>query len=201
MICSFCKEEIMGGAIKCKHCGSMIDSTRLSKNSESAQLKASNKRSRKIEFIGVGVFIAIMVMTLTATSFNFFENEADIQDKFGMTIRDMKSLGTALEVYTLDNDIVPQVEKLEDLNAPFFVPFYIKEVPLKDAWGNNYLFVHGLIGTSSQDTYSIASSGSDGRFEGFNQTGIYTDLNYKDIIFSNGKFIYSPETYQAWRKK
>jgi hypothetical protein len=107
------------------------------------------------------------------------------------TMRDMKSIGVALESYMTDMFLVPQVENFSELKD-ILTPFYIKTLPLKDAWGNEFYYAHGI--GSQQDIYSVGSAGSDGSFEGFDQTGIYTDLEGKDIIYSNGNFVYLPKT-------
>lgn len=43
------------------------------------------------------------------------------------------------------------------------------------------------------NTYRIASAGSDGRFSGFGQKGEYSDLAAKDIIFADGAPVFTPQ--------
>lgn len=73
-------------------------------------------------------------------------------------------------------------------------PFYIKKLPVKDPWGNDYLYVYG---GKHGDEYSIGSAGRDGVFKGWHQSGTFPmdqieNFN-NDIIFSNGKFTFCPK--------
>lgn len=110
--------------------------------------------------------------------------------KFNATMADMKSFAMAIESYITDYYEAPQVETLAELKEKL-EPFYIKTLPMKDGWGNEFIYKHGT--DDAKDTYFIGSGGSDGKFEGFEQTGTYTDRKGKDIIFTNGEFVYSPE--------
>ena len=125
-------------------------------------------------------------------------NGVILKGKFKATMGDMKSLGSAIESYITDWAFAPQVESIEELNASWFVPFYIKVLPTEDAWGNSFLYKHGIPVEGSGDDYkgdiyAIASAGSDGRFEGFDQEGEYVDWENEDIIYSNGIFTYIPK--------
>lgn len=110
--------------------------------------------------------------------------------KIKATIGDMKTIGTALESYITDYYKAPEVESFAELKK-ILEPFYIKTLPLTDAWGNPFHYYHGT--GESQDAYAVGSGGSDGKFEGFEQKGTYTDTKGKDIIFSNGEFTFAPE--------
>lgn len=111
--------------------------------------------------------------------------------KIKATMSDMKSLGTAIESYITDNEFAPQVDSIAELEL-HLSPFHTKVVPKKDAWGNNFHYEHGNVGTDKQDLYWIGSGGSDGKFEGSQQKGKYYAEKGKDIIFSNGYFPYAP---------
>ncbi|MGB9006752.1 MAG: hypothetical protein WCB96_13595 [Candidatus Aminicenantales bacterium] len=58
-----------------------------------------------------------------------------------------------------------------------------------DAWGNKLLVQID----PKNNTYRIASAGSDGRFLGFDQKGGYSDLAGKDIIFADGVPVFVPK--------
>lgn len=112
------------------------------------------------------------------------------------TMGDLKSIGIAIESYMTDNYEAPTGNTIIDIQ-PKLVPFYIKMLPLKDAWGNDFLYKHGT--GKNKDIYFIASPGKDGIFNGWDQTGFYTisspnDYN-NDIIYSNGVFVYGPEIH------
>ncbi len=126
---------------------------------------------------------------------NFLENFKSAVDLSGTrakmvaTLKDIKNIGGAIESYLTDNYEVPQVENFSELEG-VLVPSYIRKLPLKDAWGNEFYYYHGVGDLNKK--YSIASAGSDGIFEGFDQNGGYTDLDGKDIIYSDGNFVYLP---------
>ncbi|MCX6564963.1 MAG: type II secretion system protein GspG [Candidatus Aminicenantes bacterium] len=100
----------------------------------------------------------------------------------------LKTVGIALEAYLIQNGNSPSAKSFADLQAAL-VPFYVKELPLKDNWGNELLYKK-----TGSDGYLIASSGKDGLFQGWQQKGEYPRDQYdQDIIFANGIFIYGPE--------
>ncbi len=110
--------------------------------------------------------------------------------KIKATMGDMKSIGTAIQDYMTDNYCVPQVETLAEMEK-ILSPFYIRKLPLKDGWGNDFIYSHGT--GETMENFAIGSGGSDGKFEGFEQSGQYTDSKGKDIIYENGEFKYFPE--------
>jgi hypothetical protein len=58
-----------------------------------------------------------------------------------------------------------------------------------DAWGNKCVVQI----EPKNDTYRIATAGSDGRFTGFDQKGEYSDLAGKDSIFAEGAPVFVPK--------
>ncbi|MCP4218713.1 MAG: hypothetical protein GY765_29040, partial [bacterium] len=95
----------------------------------------------------------------------------------------------------------PGEKTLDDLlkmdvgNGLSFADFYMdevkeNEVPLKDAWGN--VFIYKYKGAE----FWLASPGSDGEFKGFKQKGFYLFqpkvTDGMDIIFSNAGFTLFP---------
>jgi len=118
---------------------------------------------------------------------------ATTKGKEKTTMGDMKAIGVAIESYMTDYYYAPVAATINDLK-PMLEPFYIKVLPLKDAWGNDFLYIHGEGDT--KDIYSIASPGKDGVFNGWEQRGYYdttdTTTFSDDIIFSNGTFVFGP---------
>lgn len=110
-----------------------------------------------------------------------------------VTMGDMKSIGTAIEAYILDNGYPPQVNTTAELKK-LLEPFYVKKLPLKDGWGNEFHYSHGT--AEKKGEYYLGSAGKDGVFEGFDQSGFYDVTGpadfVRDIIFSNGMFVYGP---------
>ena len=58
-----------------------------------------------------------------------------------------------------------------------------------DAWGNPF---HYKIDTKD-NTFWLASGGSDGQFQGFDQEGTFTELVGEDIISYDNDFVFQPE--------
>jgi type II secretory pathway pseudopilin PulG len=131
-----------------------------------------------------GVVAAIAVPNLlTATQ----------KGKQKATMGDLKSISLAIDSYITDNLEAPQGNTLAEIRDKL-QPFYIRELPLKDAWGNDFLYTHGT--GDKKDEYAVASPGKDGVFNGWEQTGSYTVTQTEqfgyDIIISNGIFTFGP---------
>jgi len=62
-----------------------------------------------------------------------------------------------------------------------------------NSWGNEFYYKL----SENNKTYFIGSAGKDAIFNGFDQKGRYFVLSMidfnKDIIYSNGQFVYSPD--------
>jgi type II secretion system protein G len=106
------------------------------------------------------------------------------------TMGDMKSVGIALEIYATDNSMVPNATLVQLNSAPYFIPFYIKNLPQIDAWGTLWDYAHG-----TTDQYSVTSWGRDKSIASV-ATTMYkvnrlADFN-NNIIFSNGQFTLGP---------
>jgi len=110
------------------------------------------------------------------------------------TMGDMKAAADAIESYLTDNYNAPKAKTFAELN-PILAPFYIKVLPLKDAWGNDFHYYHGT-GDKKAD-YAIGSGGRDGVFNGWKQSGFYwvttVHNSDNDIIFANKQFVYGPK--------
>jgi type II secretory pathway pseudopilin PulG len=110
------------------------------------------------------------------------------------TMGDMKSAAMAIESYITDYYKAPEAKNFAELNS-ILSPFYIKVLPLKDAWGNDFHYYHGT--GDKKDEYAIGSGGKDGVFNGWDQSGFYWVTTVRgfdnDIIFANGQFIYGPK--------
>jgi type II secretion system protein G len=128
------------------------------------------------------------------------------------TMADMRSIATAWEARATDMNkynaagalsslSVADVEVSDELAAAL-TPTYIKSLPQKDGWSNNYEFLtEDAIGaTTPANVYVIQSPGKDGAFlassPGEAEGGATTDFN-ADIIYSNGSFVQYPEGIQA----
>ncbi|UCH97356.1 MAG: type II secretion system protein GspG [Candidatus Aminicenantes bacterium] len=110
------------------------------------------------------------------------------------TMVDMKTISNAIESYITDNDKAPEGKTLAEIKDQL-QPFYIKVLPLEDAWGNEFHYYHGT--GDKKAVYAIGSGGRDGIFNGWDQTGFYvlTEIKHfgNDIIIANGRFTYGPK--------
>ena len=112
---------------------------------------------------------------------------ASVQDpllveQYIKTLNSIRYAVTAIQVYELDDMKLPG--KLVDL-----VPEFIAEEQLMDAWGNPF---HYKIDTRN-NTFWLASGGSDGRFQGFDQKGTFFDLDGQDIISYDNDLVFQPD--------
>ncbi len=116
---------------------------------------------------------------------------AGLSSKVKITMAILLSTGRGIQSFINDYDYAPDVKKINELNYyKNFVPLYMKQLSTKDAWGNDLYY------RAEGDNFWVASAGSDGKFEGFDQQGQYTDLAGKDIILSGSAFIYGPKIVQ-----
>jgi len=109
------------------------------------------------------------------------------------TMADMRSIGTAVESYAVDNNFYPKNLS----NAPAATisshvsPIYIKTVPTTDGWNN----VWDMDSTANGTQYTITSAAKDGA-QGTQTGGQTTDFNC-DIMFANGQFFQWPQGTQT----
>jgi type II secretion system protein G len=128
------------------------------------------------------------------------------------TMADMRSIATAWEARATDMNKYNAAGALSSLSvadtnvsatlSEALTPTYIKSLPQKDGWSNNYQFLteDAMGATTPANVYVIQSPGKDGAFTASNPGsaagGATTDFN-ADIIYSNGSFVQYPEGIQA----
>ncbi|UCH95266.1 MAG: nuclear transport factor 2 family protein [Candidatus Aminicenantes bacterium] len=113
------------------------------------------------------------------------------EGKLKATMSDMHTVGRALKHYIEDYHRAPQTNSIKELSK-ILQPFYIKTLPLADAWKNEILY---KVDPKNPKNYWIGSSGSDGKFEGFDQKGTWNfeeGEKGQDIVLANGDFTYMP---------
>ncbi|HEX2123100.1 MAG TPA: DUF2059 domain-containing protein [Thermoanaerobaculia bacterium] len=111
-----------------------------------------------------------------------------------LTMADMRSLAVSLEARATDVNEYPETMSMTALQ-PLISPVYIRNVPMRDAWGNEFKY----IGSPDKAHYRIVSAGADGVFEPHSlriewtpAEPIETDRPEDDIIFSDGAFVQAP---------
>ncbi len=110
------------------------------------------------------------------------------------TMADLRSIGTALEAYSVDFNFYPRggITSISALKS-YLEPTYIKKLPERDGW--NREFVVNI--PTSGDEYTLTSYAKDGASGPVNATGGPTTDFDADIIFANGQFFQWPEGQQV----
>jgi general secretion pathway protein G len=102
------------------------------------------------------------------------------------TMGDMRQLGSAVEMYAVDNNTYPRVANYANLET-LIVPSYVKTVSGVDGWNHPWVFTSD---TANGTEYTLTSLGKDGK------PGVVTGGETAgfdcDIIFSNGQFFQWP---------
>jgi hypothetical protein len=103
-------------------------------------------------------------------------------------------MATASEAYAVDNNKYPLAVTLDQLSA-LVSPTYIRELPRKDAWGNEYVYLV----TPDLQHYRFVSAGADGRFEPESLNIVLGDALAaqkrentnadEDIVYQDGEFV------------
>jgi hypothetical protein len=118
--------------------------------------------------------------------------EVKVDSKIAIVLGDLKSIGIALEEYKMDLAEVPKVESILELKeVKKFVHLYIKQLPLKDPWGNYYVYKYDK---KNPKKYWIASAGKDGKFEGFKKKKKSAQKN-DDIILTGDAVSLGPAVF------
>jgi len=105
----------------------------------------------------------------------------------------LRTLATALEAYATDTNEYPNTSLggLKEL----LEPTYVKEMPMKDSWGNEFAYV----ASPDHNYYRFVSAGADGIFEWDSRRIVLEEreIRYRenlkdDIIFADGAFVQAP---------
>ena len=145
----------------------------------------------------IGIIVAIAIPNLL---------NAIQRAKQKRTMGDMRSLGTAVEAYSIDYNAYPPsaaasipilygtvtypTQTVGGVQA-YISPTYIRVMPLKDGWNS---FFYYNVGSNFQD-YAIVSAAKDGVLSTPAASGPTTNFNI-DIVFSDGQFTVYPEGVQ-----
>ena len=108
------------------------------------------------------------------------------------TMADMRSIGTALESYSVDFNFYPKVSG-SNITAlqTYLEPTYIKRLPINDGWNQAFVVLEDGAGTS----YTIYSQAKGGA--GTPGTAGATTSFEQAIVFTDGQFVQWPEGMQT----
>lgn len=114
------------------------------------------------------------------------------------TMADLRSVGTAIEEYQIDNSFYPVETAETDLPTSAIValvsPVYIRRLPADDGWNFSLRFQSSFV------TYTVGSLGKDGAAGGslaLSGSGGAMNSFDCDILFVDGSFIQWPEGVQT----
>jgi hypothetical protein len=134
------------------------------------------------------------------------------KEKQKSSMREIVMITTALADYITDFGVTPKQDGTYDENGEFckaLAPFYIRNLPIYDGWGNNYRVYcgeacngkYGISGCGSDD-FVVVSYGRDGikddwEFDPNNlKAGLYAaesiDNIDKDLVMWNGSWVHAP---------
>ena len=155
-------------------------------------MRKSQKGFTLIELLIVVAIIGIIAAIAIPNLLNAID-----RGKQKRSMADMRSLGTAVESYSVDVNFYPistsmaTIQSIGALNMGL-EPIYIKLAPTKDGWGGLYMYGSDTTGAGSD--YTISCYGKDKKQSA--STGATSDFDC-DIIFQNGTFTAFPEGVQT----
>jgi type II secretion system protein G len=142
-------------------------------------MKRDSKGFTLIELLIVVAIIGIIAAIAIPNLLNAID-----RGKQKRTMADMRSIGTAVESYAVDNNIYPNTTSTTTLQTIVQAGAYMKNMPTADGWNNT--FVVDCVPTE----YTIFSTGKDG--SGTTCTAGQTTTFADQICFIGGQFLRYP---------
>jgi len=148
------------------------------------------KRAKGFTLIELLIVVAIIGI-IAAIAIPNLLNAID-RGKQKRTMADLRSVGTAIEEYSIDNNFYPVASDVSELET-HVTPSYMRKLPERDGWGGDF-YVRSVAGE-----YTLASCGKGETNcttldvqTGGGKTSLFSD----DIVFSGGSFVQWPEGKQ-----
>jgi type II secretion system protein G len=146
-------------------------------------MRRNDKGFTLIELLIVVAIIGIIAAIAIPNLLNAID-----RGKQKRTMADLRSLGTAVESYSIDNSYYPVAGTFALLEAEV-EPIYIRTAPEDDGWG------HAFTVSSDTGEYTLCSGGKDGG-NCTGDAGGAVQLFSDSITFANGQFVQWPEGSQ-----
>ena len=137
-------------------------------------LKRDSKGFTLIELLIVVAIIGIIAAIAIPNRLNAID-----RGKQKRTMADMRSIGTAIESYAVDNNVYP-IATTSAVLSTLVSPVYIKTMPQMDGWAHTFQV------TAATTDYTVYSQGKDGT--GTTCTAATTTTFNDEICFVNGQF-------------
>jgi type II secretion system protein G len=152
-------------------------------------MKRNAKGFTLIELLIVVAIIGIIAAIAIPNLLNAID-----RGKQKRTMADLRSMGTAIEEYSIDNNFYPVATTVALLELEVS-PSYMRKLPQRDGWGMD------ISVASSKSDYTLGSCGKGSSTCGTGSlvligTGGKTTSFASSIIFSNGSFVQWPEGKQ-----
>ena len=147
-----------------------------------------NRNSKGFTLIELLIVVAIIGI-IAAIAIPNLLNAID-RGKQKRTMADLRSIGTAVESYNIDNNFYPTAASVAAL-AGVLEPVYIKNMPEEDGWGNTMVYT-----PSSGTGYTVGSGGKNGGALTIVGSGGATQDFDDAIVFIDGQFVQWPEGMQ-----
>ncbi len=183
MYCKHCGAETPDDSRFCARCGKGADQPA---GSETPAAKSSNTPIILIVLAVVVVGGLVCAGIIASIAIPNLLNAID-RGKQKRSMADVRSIGTAVEEFSIDNDRYPTAANFEELE-PQIEGKYLRQVPNLDGWGNPFLL------ESEERSYTLISTGKNGVVDGCEEGK--TMRFDADICFRNGKFTQWPEGQQ-----
>ena len=143
-------------------------------------LKRDSKGFTLIELLIVVAIIGIIAAIAIPNLLNAID-----RGKQKRTMADMRSLGTAVESYAVDNNVYPQATSAAALKTIVEAGAYIKNMPTQDGWSHDFQVA------AVTTEYTLYSKGKNNTGAATCATG--TTASFSDsICFINGQFLRYP---------
>jgi len=146
-------------------------------------MKKNAKGFTLIELLIVVAIIGIIAAIAIPNLLNAID-----RGKQKRTMADLRSIGTAVETYAVDQNVYPVAATIAAMQA-LIEPTYIRSAPATDGWSN------GMGVASVTTTYTVCSGGKDGGVCTGDAAGA-TNLFSDSITFVDGQFVQWPEGVQ-----
>jgi len=144
--------------------------------------KRDSKGFTLIELLIVVAIIGIIAAIAIPNLLNAID-----RGKQKRTMADMRSIGTAVESYAVDQNVYP-IAATAAILSTLVQPVYIKTMPVNDGWNNAFQV------DSTTGAYTLYSRGKDG--QGSTCTSGQTNTFVDEICFTGGQFVRYPAGMQ-----